>query len=904
MKHPLRTVCAVFFQFLLASGLLAAQQQPLYLDAHAPVQRRVDDLVSKMTLEEKSLQLQHEAPAIPRLDVPAYRWWNESLHGVSRQGYMTVFPQAIGLAATWDTGLLYSVGEAISVEARARHNDAMLPASRDHKDAWKFGLNFWAPNINIFRDPRWGRGQETYGEDPFLTGELAVQYIRGMQGPHPEEPRAIATPKHYAVHSGPESLRHSFDVTPSAYDLADTYLPAFRAAITAGHAGSLMCSYNRIDGVPACANPEFLTQFLRKDWGFPGYVVTDCGAVNDFVKGHGYSPDAEHAVVSALKAGVDLLCSSEGEVKLLPDAVKKGLLTEAEIDQAVKRLFTARFELGLFDAPGTGAYSRIALDQVNSPEHRELALRAAEESIVLLKNNTVGSAKVLPLASSVKTIAVIGPNASLIQALEGNYNGTAEHPSRPVDGIQAEFPGKAKVLYAQGSSHTSQTPVPVPRNILRPARNSSESGLMGEYFNNLTMSGQPALTRIDPEIDFDWDGDTPGPAVHRDSFSVRWTGFITAPGPGTYTFSTKFAKRWFDETGGENEAYRILIDGKVVSQGKNKDRPEVPFTFTDTRPHPISIEYIHDFPRLDGGITVGWIPDETQMREEAVRTASRADVIVAVVGLNSYTLEGEEYPLHIPGFSGGDRTNIELPDTQVKLLNALAATGKPMVVVLMNGSALAGDWVNKDAAALLEAWYPGQAGGEAIAKTLSGANNPSGRLPITFYRTSGDLPSFTDYSMQNRTYRYFKGQPLFGFGDGLSYTSFGYSSLRLGDAAGAVSQVNAGTSLDVAVDVKNTGPIAGDEVAELYLVPPASRDGSPTPLSALRAFQRVSLAAGQTRRLQFVLDPRALSTVDNTGKRSVRPGRYRVFVGSGQPGRASDDVYAEFDILGTEALPD
>jgi beta-glucosidase len=780
----------------------------------------------------------------------------------------------------------------------------MLPTSRDHKYVSMFGLDFWAPNINIFRDPRWGRGQETYGEDPYLTGELAAEYIQGMQGTDPLKPRVIATPKHYAVHSGPESQRHTFDVVPSPHDLADTYLPAFRSAITAGHADSIMCSYNRIDGVPACANPKFLTQILRDDWKFQGYVVTDCGAVNDFVKGHRYSPDGEHAVVSALKAGVDVLCSSEGEVKTLPDAVKQGLLTEADIDLAVKRIFTARFELGLFDAPGSTEYSQIPLSEVNSPQHRTLALQAAEEAIVLLKNGDGGDKKVLPLSPGVKKIAVVGPNASLIQALEGNYNGTAQYPSRPVDGIAEEFAGKALVSYAQGSSHTSQTPIPVPRNVLRPTADSKEFGLKGEYFNNLTLSGLPALTRIDREIDFDWDGDTPDPAVNRDTFSVRWSGFITAPGPGTYVFSSKFAKRWFDEVGGENEAYRILIDGVLVSEGKNQTRPDAPYIFKDTNPHAIQIEYFHDFPRLDGGITVGWLPDETQMREEAVRVARNADVVIAVVGLNSYTLEGEEYPLHIPGFSGGDRTNIELPETQVKLLDALAATGKPVVVVLMNGSALAGDWVQHDAAALVEAWYPGQAGGKAIARTLSGANNPAGRLPITFYRSSTDLPPFDDYSMQNRTYRYFTGKPLFGFGDGLSYTTFSYSHLKLSRGGKSVAKLHAGDALEVAADVSNMGAIPGGEVAELYLVPPSSKDSGPSPILALRGFQRLKLNGGQTAHLSFTLDARALSSVDAAGKRSVVPGRYRIVLGSGQPGHAADDVLADFDVVGTFALPE
>jgi beta-glucosidase len=487
----------------------------------------------------------------------------------------------------------------------------------------------------------------------------------------------------------------------------------------------------------------------------------------------------------------------------------------------------------------------------------------------------------------------VGPNASLIQALEGNYNGTANHPVRPVDGIRAEFAG-ARVVYAQGSSHTSQTPVPVPRSVLRPALDSAEEGLRGEYFNNLTFAGKPAVTRVDPEIDFDWDGDTPDPAVSRDQFTVRWTGYITAPGPGTYVFSSKFAKRWFDQKGGENESFRILIDGAVVSEGTNDKRPDAPYTFQDTKPHAITVEYTHDFAGFDGGLTIGWIPDEAQMRAEAVRAAEKSDAVVAVVGLNSYTLEGEEYPLHIPGFSGGDRTNIELPETQGKLLDALAATGKPLVVVLMNGSALAGGWV-KDAGALLEAWYPGEVGGTAIARTLSGRNNPAGRLPVTFYASSEELPAFTDYSMANRTYRYFMGKTLFGFGYGLSYSRFGYSGLKA-----SAAELKAGEPLRVEVDVENLGKVAGDEVAELYVVPPA---GAAMPLAQLRGFERMRLVAGERRHVVFPLDARSLSTVDAAGQRSVAAGTYRIVVGGGQPGM-ENDVETVVKIVGSRALPE
>jgi beta-glucosidase len=915
--HPTLLAFALMFPFTAAAQappriptppsppteeqIKAAAAMP-FRDPSLPIDKRVDDLVGRLTLEEKVSQLIDRAAPIPRLDIPAYNWWNEGLHGIARSGFSTLFPQAIGNAATWDAPLVHSIGEVVSTEARAKYNDAISHGNHDRY----YGLTIWSPNINIFRDPRWGRGQETYGEDPFLTARLGTAFVQGIQGDDPKYLRAIATPKHYAVHSGPESTRHKADVDPSPHDLWDTYLPAFRATIVDGKADSIMCSYNAVDKVPACASKMLLGDVLRGDWHFQGFVTSDCGAIGDFSEpnGHHYSTDFAAGSAAGILAGTDTDCGTE--YLKLTDAVHKGLLTEAQLDVSIKRLFTARMKLGMFDPPQLVPFSTIPYSAVNSPEHAALALRAARESMVLLKNDN----HFLPLdPAKHQTIAVIGPLAGSRVGLEGNYNAIPLHPILPIDGIEQEF-GREHVLYAQGAPYIMGGELPVPRTMLHPSTDSTAEGLKGEYFSRPSFDGPPDLTCTDKEIDFDWAFSNP--VEPRDTttqaFAVRWTGAIAAPVAETLNLQLRLP---FCYPCGDRLKFAIYLDGKQLVP----DAPPTPTTnklppsgrnygaiqhfaipFADTHPHDLRIEYIQTG-RINGaGLAFEWSPRHEPLQDQAVEAAKKSDAVIAFVGLTA-RLEGEEMKVDAKGFSGGDRTDLDLPDVQQQLLEAIAKTGKPMAVVLLNGSALAVNWAQQNARALLEAWYPGQSGGQAIAETLSGKNNPAGRMPVTFYSGVNQLPAFDDYSMANRTYRYFKGKPLYAFGDGLSYTTFTYSGMKL-----STQNLKAGAPLIVESDVKNTGSLPGDEVSELYLTPP----NSPlAPKAALAGFQRFHLNPGETRHITFALDPRALSQVDEKGTRAVTPGNYRLSIGSSQPdGDAADTTQsATFIITGTKGLP-
>ena len=832
-----------------------------------PIEQRVADLVGRLTPEEKVSQMTMTAAAIPRLAIPEYTWWNEGLHGVARSGYATVFPQAIGLAATWDTSLIHAVGDTISTEARAKYSDAI--AHNNHRIY--FGLTFWSPNINIFRDPRWGRGQETYGEDPYLTSRIGLAFVTGLQGDDPRYLKVVATPKHFAVHSGPEQLRHEFNVNVSPQDLQATYLPAFHTTMVEGKAASTMCAYNAIDGAPACASDMLLQKTLREQWKFSGFVTSDCWALTDIWKGHKFAPDEEHAAVLSLRAGTDTSCGPE--FAALNQALKDKLVSESEIDTAVKRLFTARFRLGMFDPPQDVPYARIPLSEVDSEAHRTQARQVARESIVLLKN----ADGILPLQAKGKTIAVIGPNATILESLEGNYNGQPTHPVLPLDGIQARFGGDSKVLYAQGSSYVAGFPVTVPRTVLH---SGSEMGLKGEYFNNTTWQGQPLLTRVDKQVDFDWNAASPAEGLPASGFSVRWSGSIAVPGAGDYVF--QISPEHCSPCDGV-DTYRLHLDGKQVLEASRNLKESIghasfPMHFDDSAPHAVILEYAHDAPMFGAGVHLVWQPEAGPMRDQAVQVARQADVVVAFVGL-SPSLEGEEMPVHLEGFNGGDRTKISLPQLQEDLLKAVAATGKPLVVVLMNGSALAVPWAKEHAAAILEAWYPGEEGGAAIAETLAGDNNPSGRLPVTFYDALDQLPPFESYSMAGRTYRYFARQPLYGFGYGLSYTNYAYSHLKLSQ-----TNLQAGEPLTVEADLTNTGSRAGDEVIELYLRGP---QGEGAPLRSLRGFQRATLQPGETKHVVIKLDPAQISEVDKEGIRSMQPGSYTIFLGGGQPSQGA-----------------
>jgi len=822
---------------------------------------RAASLVARMTPAEKIGQLQSSAPAIPRLGIPAYDWWSEGLHGFARHGEATVFPQAIGLAASWDPSLLHAVGGVVAAQARSK-----FLATGLHNDHGRFnGLTIWSPNINIFRDPRWGRGQETYGEDPRLTATLAVAFIQGLQGSDPAHPTVIATPKHFAVHSGPEPGRHGFDVDVSAHDLEDTYLPAFRAAIVEGHAGSIMCAYNAIHGVPVCALPWLLGERLRNDWGFQGFVVSDCDAVDDMTMFHHYQKDNAGSSASALRAGTDLDCGSA--YAGLGDALADGRIGEHDLDVAATRLFAARYRLGMFDASAP-------TPRDNPDANRALALRAAGESMVLLKNR----ANTLPLKPGGR-IAVVGPNADALSVLEANYHGTARKPVTPLDGLRALW-GEKNVRYAQGATLADSVTVPIPSTAL--------AGLKGEYFRDVHLTGTPAMTRLDSKIDLDADHTPPASVLDASGYAVRWTGQLLPPGAGDYTLAVRM-DRCFDCRG--HDPVRLYLDGHLITGSAGGDETQsATVHFDDTHPHDLRLEWEHS--GEDQGIHLEWMaPADAQLAEAAKATAD-ADAVVAFVGL-SPGVEGEELKVDVPGFMGGDRTDIGLPSSQRKLLETVAASKKPLVVVLMSGSAVALNWAREHADAILVAWYPGEQGGLAVAQTLAGVINPAGRLPVTFYRDVRDLPPFIDYGMKGRTYRYFKGEPLYSFGDGLSYTTFAYDAPKL-----STQSLKAGESLDVAVNVRNTGTRSGDEVVQVYLAYPDAPDA---PRRALVGFQRISLAAGEQRSVTFHLDPRALSLVDADGTRAVRAGRYGLFVGGQQPSAGQQP--ATFTMTGHAGMP-
>lgn len=824
------------------------QQTPQQIEA------RINALINAMTPAERIAQLQDRAPAIPRLGLPAYNWWNEGLHGIARNGYATVFPQAIGLAATWDASLLHQIGATVSTEARAKFNQHRTTDSPRYG-----GLTIWSPNINIFRDPRWGRGQETYGEDPFLTGLLAKQFVQGIQGNDPFYAKADGTAKHFAVHSGPEEGRDSFNATPSQHDLADTYLKAFHELSSRDGANAIMCSYNGINGVPACANTSLLQHTMRDTWGFRGYLVSDCDAVGNIHSYQHYAPDAEHGAAAALHAGVDLNCGSA--YKALNGALSQGLVQQQEIDQSLRRLLLARIKLGLLDASGCTPYDKLSLSDVNTPASRQLAYRAAVESMVLLHNNGV-----LPLDPQRTRVAVIGPNAAALNVLEGNYHGTAKAPVLPLDGIRQTF---RHVTYAQGSTLADGVPTPIPSNALRTSLEpNAPAGLNAAYFAEASLTGKPALETQVQQVDFDLDRVGPHPAITSKRFAARWHGYLIPPAAGDYTLRIQVERCWDCTT---HDFFRLVLDGKevVANDGSHENPAEYTLHVTEAnKPVSISLELLHS--GEDEGITLSWIPPAAPMLQQAKAVAQDSDVVVAFLGL-SPLLEGEALKVSLEGFAGGDRTSLALPKAQLDLLAALKQTGKPVVVVLMSGSAIA---LPPDGlAALLEAWYPGEAAGSAIADVLSGKQNPSGRLPVTFYRSASDLPAFQDYSMKGRTYRYFDKPTLYRFGDGLSYSRFAYSQVK--------ADIDAANSIQASAIVRNTSKRAGDEVVQLYITPP-NAEGAPR--LTLQGTQRVHLQPGEARTVRFHLSTQQLQHADANGSPVKLSGDYRIFIGSGQPG--------------------
>jgi beta-glucosidase len=851
---------------MVATVAAAADAPPPYRDPSRPVEQRVDDLLARMTLEEKLSQLNNDSKAIPRLGIASYNVWNEALHGVARNGIATVYPQAIAMAATFDTQLIQDMGEAVASEARAKHELAVqLGRSRLYQ-----GLTFFSPNINIFRDPRWGRGQETYGEDPYLTGKIAVAYISGLQGNDPAHLRVGATAKHFAVHSGPELLRHGFDARPSAHDLEDTYLPAFRAAVTEGHVASVMCVYNAVDGVPGCANTYLLRKTLRTDWQFKGFVVSDCNAVNDIYSGHHYVASEAAAAAAALKAGVDNECtvktgSHEEDYAKYGDAIREGLLSAADVDGALRRVLRARFLLGLFDPVDSPRADAPA--QVDSDANRQLARQVARESLVLLKNDGV-----LPLTSVPDRIAVVGPLADSQRVLEGNYNGTPSKVTTLLAGLRQQFPA-AQILYAPGTEEFLREELLVPSTVL--STDSGQPGLKLDYFRDADRSGPAAVTRVDPQVNLRNTGD-------GGDYFARWSGWLTPDESGEYRVAVL------------GEANRIYLDGRLLVDTLSAGPPQPGSAeVVLERGHRYAIR-VDNSPSLTRECRLVWVRHDRNALQKAVAAAQQADLVIAAVGITA-DLEGEESALEIPGFKGGDRTTLDLPAEEQTLLESVKSPGKPLVVVLMSGSGLGVRWARDNANALLQAWYPGEEGGKAIAETLAGASNPAGRLPVTFYASTDQLPDFADYSMKQRTYRYFTGQPLFGFGFGLSYSRFEYTNLTLSSRT-----LQAGQPLQVRVGVKNAGEQDGDEVVQLYLSIPGAAGA---PRRALRAFKRVHLRHGESQLVQLSLAPRELSHVDASGAHVISAGRYDISVGGGQPDSGLAAVKQSFVMDGQQQLP-
>jgi beta-glucosidase len=850
-----------FFLFFLLSAVLICIvlcgcnpkfQGPPYLNPNLPVDVRVDDLVERMTLDEKISQTMNNAPAIERLGIPAYEWWGEALHGVARAGVATVFPQAIGLAAMWDEDHLYKVATAISDEARAKHHEFVRKGQRLRYQ----GLTFWSPNINIFRDPRWGRGMETYGEDPYLTGRLGVAFIKGLQGNDPKYYKVIATSKHFAVHSGPEPQRHVFDARVSDRDLYETYLPHFRATVVEGKVHSIMGAYNRYRGESASAHQFLLQDLLRDRWGFEGYIVSDCGAIRDIYANHKIVETPEEAAALGIKRGCDLNCGNT--YQSLKSAIEQGFLTEEELDVAVKRLFAARIKLGMFDSPERVKWTQIPYSVNDSPGNSRLAEETSRKSIVLLKNER----GVLPLSKDLGTIAVIGPNADDVEVLLGNYNGTPSHPVTPLAGIREKVDSSTEVLYTRGCDIAEGVPFyePVPDAALSTeVDGESRSGVTLEFFDNLNFEGDPVRTEVHPNIKVSWGNKAPHPELTYNKYSVRWSGIVTVPETGNYSFRAAGGfGRFFLE--GEPHGGRFGMTPQFVHLEAGK-------------PYTIKAEIPDRFGRMN--IELQWSVKGRDYTAEAIAVARNADVAVLFLGL-SPRLEGEEMPVHVEGFSGGDRVSIDLPKVQEDLMGAVVATGTPTILVLLNGSAVAVNWANVNIPAILEAWYPGQAAGTAIADVLFGDYNPAGRLPVTFYKSLDGMLPFHEYSMKERTYKYFTGDPLYPFGHGLSYTTFAYRDLEVPDS------VATGKPVKVSVTVTNTGARAGDEVVQLYV---SDREASvPVPIRKLVGFRRFSLEAGSSQKVSFTIDPRALSLITDDTRRMIEPGVFNLSVGGKQPG--------------------
>lgn len=831
--------------------LLTLHHGPAYQDSSLTAEARAKDLVSRMTSDEKIAQCMMDAPAIARLNVPRYHYWSEALHGIANNGVATVFPQAIALAATWDPALMHQVSTVISTEARVKYEQAI---ARNQRTIFH-GLTLWSPNVNIFRDPRWGRGQETYGEDPFLTSRMGVAFVTGIQGDDPKYLRAVSTPKHFAVHSGPEPLRHGFDAKVTEKEIRETYLPAFEACVREGHAQSVMSAYSGFNGIPCTGNPWLLTTLLRDEWGFDGAVVSDVDSVGDILGGHHAVKDAAEASAMAIKAGNDE-CSGT-TYRALKQALTRGLIGEADLDRAATRLFTLRFKLGMFDTADQCSYNATPTSSIDTPANEALALKASEESLVLLKNDGI-----LPLQpGKYKNVAVIGPVATSQRVLVGNYNGTPGRPVSLLSGIQKKLESQgAKVAYSEGCRLVDMggSLSMLPRGAFFTDATLQTPGFAGEVFNNPNLEGKPIGTRIDRRMNLHWNDGQTIEGLPNTNCSVRWTGVLSWPRDEQVHLGITV-----------DDGARLYLDDKLVIDHWVEEAAttyKAPYTFKKGQPVKVKLEYFQN-----GGPAVmqfGYTPAEQPKPDysEAEKLAKDSDLVILTLGITP-DLEGEEMPVNYDGFAGGDRTSLDLPKSQKGLLEHIAATGKPIVLVLTSGSAISFD--PKLAKGVLLQWYSGEQGGAAVANALTGDINPAGRLPVTFYKSVKDLPPFQDYHLAGRTYRYFKGKPLFPFGYGLSYTMFQY---------GKASVSKATDGYTVKVSVKNTGQIVGDEIVQVYAR--YNRPQADDPLRRLVGFKRISLKPGETKEVELLVTDWALrSWNSNKHAYEIHLGGYRLDIG-------------------------
>ena len=839
----------IFFCGIILLSSCENKTKYKFQNPNLPIDERVADLVSHLTIEEKISQMINTAPAIERLGIPEYNWWNEALHGIARSPYpATSYPQAMGLAATWNTDAVFLMADQISTEGRAIYHDS----SRKGKPGIFRGLTYWSPNINIFRDPRWGRGQETYGEDPYLTGAIGASFVRGLQGNDPNYLKSSACAKHYAVHSGPEWNRHTYNAEVSNFDLWDTYLPAFKRLIVDEGVTGVMCAYNAFFGQPCCGSDILMMDILKNQWKFDGYVTSDCGGINDFFRTHKTHPDAAAASAAAVLHGTDCECGN-GAYLALAEALTNGLITEADIDVSLKRLFKIRFRLGMFDPDDKVPYASIPTSVLESPEHKAHALKMAHESIVLLKNDNI-----LPLnKDKIKKIAVVGPNADSESVLLANYYGKPTEVTTVLEGIKAKVGSAVEVIYEKGVNLTDDL-IFVSSYKDELFTYEGSQGFMASYYQNTSREGEPGLERVEKKLDYKWgDGEDIDKGIIARRMSATWTTVYTPAESGEVCFELK-----------ADDYAELYIDG-VKQEKVGVINSYYPLKVEKGKSYKLDINYRQNADNGEIFFDMGTL--KRANIKNVAASVKDADVIIFAGGISA-GIEGEEMSVEIEGFKKGDRTSIDLPAIQKDLLKELKATGKPVVFVLMTGSAIGLEWESQNIPAIINAWYGGQAAGQAIANVLFGDYNPAGRLPVTFYRSVEDLPDFEDYSMENRTYRYFKGNVIYPFGYGLSYTTFNYDNLNV--------VTNADGSLKATAVLTNTGKFDGDEVVQIYL---SNKRDFTTPIHALKGFKRVHLKAGETKTIEFILTKEELSVVNPSGELTPMKGEIEISLGGGQP---------------------